>query len=89
MFLGKNWKFRLSLSFDKMGLEKMSDDHLVKKKQNKPSYTKILKLCFFFGWPIQVFISHSVKIGTSVLVINYSSTISLLENSEKKPRKTQ
>ena len=36
MFLGKNWKFHISLFLDKMGLEKMSDDHLVKKK-NKPS----------------------------------------------------
>ena len=38
MFLGKNWKLHLSLFLDKMGLEIMSDDHLVKKKQkNKPS----------------------------------------------------
>ena len=40
---------------------------------------------FFSTGPYRsIFISHSVTIGTSVLVIN-SSTISLLENSEKKP----
>ena len=44
---------------------------------------------FFSTGPYRsIFISHSVTIGTSVLVIN-SSTISLLENSEKKPRGTQ
>ena len=40
---------------------------------------------FFSTGPYRsIFISHSVTIGMSVLVIN-SSTISLLENSEKKP----
>ena len=44
---------------------------------------------FFSTGPYRsIFISHSVTIGTSVLVIN-SSTISLLENREKKPRGTQ
>ena len=44
---------------------------------------------FFSTGPYRlIFISHSVTIGTSVLVIN-SSTISLLENSEKKPCGTQ
>ena len=33
MFLGKNWKLRLSLFLDKMSLEIIADDHLVKKKQ--------------------------------------------------------
>ena len=57
--LSKNWKFCLSLFLEKMGLEKMSDDHIQLKK-NKPSQTKILKLCFFrlahtgrSGFPIQ------------------------------------
>ena len=28
MFLGKNWKFCLTLFWDKMGLETISDDYL-------------------------------------------------------------
>ena len=35
MSLGKNWKFCISLVWDKMGLETISDDdlHVVKEKQ--------------------------------------------------------
>ena len=38
MLLGKNWKFCLSLFWDKMGLETISDDHLhaVKEKTSPP-----------------------------------------------------
>ena len=32
MILVKNWKYHLSLLLDKMSLEIMSDDHLVKKR---------------------------------------------------------
>ena len=37
MFLGKKWTFCLSLFWDKMGLETISDDHLhaVKEKKKK------------------------------------------------------
>ena len=36
--LGKNWKFCISLVWDKMGLETISDDHLhvVKEKTSPP-----------------------------------------------------
>ena len=44
---------------------------------------------FFSTGPYRlIFMSYSVTIGTSVLVIN-SSTISLLKNSEKEPYGTQ
>ena len=38
MFLGKNWTFCLSLFWDKMGLETISDNHLhaVKEKKTSP-----------------------------------------------------
>ena len=38
MSLGKNWKFCISLVWDKMGLETISDDdlHVVKEKTSPP-----------------------------------------------------
>ena len=48
MFWGKNFKFLLSLFWDTIGLEIISDDHLhVVKEKNKPSVIQILKLWFF------------------------------------------
>ena len=35
MFLGKNWTFCLSLFWEKMGLETISDDHLHAVREKK------------------------------------------------------
>ena len=47
MFLGKNWKFCLSLFWDKMGLETISADHLHAFKYKQALLDSNIKIMVF------------------------------------------